>query len=155
MADPYGRDAQVHFPPTNDEKNLGTLAIFHYVVGALLALFSCIFLIYVAMGVAMLCSPAGGPFDQPHAHTADPAPAVVAWVFIALGAGGTLFGWAMAAATIVAGRSITARRRHVFCVVVGALLCLWMPFGTILGVFTLILLTKPHVKALFEPKPAA
>ena len=35
------------------------------------------------------------------------------------------------------------------CLVVGALECMMMPFGTVLGVFTLIALTKPSVKALF------
>ena len=42
-----------------DDKNLDLLAMFHYVVGGLTALFSCLFLFHIAMGIAMLC----GAFD--------------------------------------------------------------------------------------------
>ena len=38
---------------TQDEQHLDLLAIFHYIVGGLTALFSCIFLLHVAMGIAM------------------------------------------------------------------------------------------------------
>jgi hypothetical protein len=65
-----------------------------------------------------------------------------------------LLGWTMAALTAVAGRSLTRRRRYTFCLVIAGLLCLWMPFGTILGVFTLITLTKPPVRAQFEGQRA-
>ena len=37
-----------------------------------------------------------------------------------------------------------------FCIVVAGVECMIMPFGTVLGVFTLIMLMKDSVKALFE-----
>jgi hypothetical protein len=49
---------------------------------------------------------------------------------------------------------LTRRRRYTFCLVIAGLLCLWMPFGTILGVFTLVTLTKPPVRAQFEGQRA-
>ena len=36
------------------------------------------------------------------------------------------------------------------CMIVAGLSCMMMPFGTVLGVFTLLVLLKPQVKALFD-----
>jgi hypothetical protein len=33
--------------------------------------------------------------------------------------------------------------------------CVFMPFGTVLGVFTLVVLTRPSVKPLFEDQRTA
>jgi hypothetical protein len=78
-----------------------------------------------------------------------PSAAPVGIVLVCLGSAAVAFGWTMAAFMVVVGRSLTARKRHLLCVVVAALECLWMPFGTILGIFTLLLIMKPHVRALF------
>jgi hypothetical protein len=32
--------------------------------------------------------------------------------------------------------------------------CMFMPFGTVLGVFTIIVFIRQSVKALFTPKPS-
>ena len=40
------------------------------------------------------------------------------------------------------------------CIVMAALACLSMPFGTVLGVFTIIVLARPSVQALFS-RPVA
>jgi hypothetical protein len=41
------------------------------------------------------------------------------------------------------------------CFVVAAIECIFMPFGTVLGVFTIIVLSRPSVKALFQSEAAA
>jgi len=41
-----------------------------------------------------------------------------------------------------------------FCVVMAGIACMFMPFGTVLGVFTLVVLTKPVVRELFDGAPA-
>ena len=51
--------------------------------------------------------------------------------------------------SLTAGRSIKRRKRHAFCLVVAGLSCFFMPFGTILGVFSLIVLNRPSIKLLF------
>lgn len=50
---------------------------------------------------------------------------------------------------IMAGRKLTSHNSHTFCLVIAGLECLWVPMGTILGVFTLIVLLRPSVKVLF------
>ncbi len=42
-------------------------------------------------------------------------------------------------------------RRRLFCLVVAGVECAFMPFGTVLGVFTIAVLMRESVKELFEP----
>ena len=60
-----------------------------------------------------------------------------------------LFGWVFAVCEALAGLFLLKKKRHMFCVVMGGVACTFMPFGTVLGVFTIITLMKPSVKALF------
>jgi hypothetical protein len=65
---------------------------------------------------------------------------------------GGLFGVAMllgAAAEFWVGRCLARREGHTFCLVVSGFDCLSVPFGTLLGVASLIVLERPTVKALF------
>jgi hypothetical protein len=63
-----------------------------------------------------------------------------------------LVGLVFAVCVILAGRYITKRRHYIFCLVIASLNCLFMPFGTILGVFTIVILMRPSVKELFVPR---
>ena len=125
---------------TEDERHLDLLAIFHYVVGGLTALFSCVFLLHVAMGIAMLC----GAFDGKGAP-----PKLLAWFFILLPAIFIIAGWTLAGFIIAAGRKLRRRESRTFCLVVAGLECILMPFGTVLGVFTILVLAKDSVKEMF------
>ena len=64
------------------------------------------------------------------------------------------FGWAYAILVLIAGRCIALRKRHTYCFVVACLECLWVPFGTVLGVFTILVLSRQSLKELFSPKIA-
>jgi len=125
-----------------DLQHLKLLSIFYYVVGGLLAFFSCFALIYMFMGVMFLTAP-------PPPRGAPP-PAAVGWFFIILSGAALLIGWVWAAALMVAGWLLGRRRCYVYCMVMGCSALLFQPFGTVLGVFTLILLLRPTVKQLFE-----
>ncbi len=59
----------------------------------------------------------------------------------------------VAALTFYAARSVAARRRRIFCIVVAALWCLQLSFGAVIGVCAIMVLTRPTVRALFEPPP--
>jgi hypothetical protein len=58
-------------------------------------------------------------------------------------------GWMFAILLIVAGRFLSKRKHYMFCLVMAAISCIFMPFGTILGIFTIIVLMQPSVKQLF------
>ena len=50
---------------------------------------------------------------------------------------------------ICAGRFLAQRAYYTFCFVVAALECVFVPFGTVLGVFTIVVLQRPAVKEMF------
>jgi len=130
-----------------DREQLRLLAIFHYVVGALLGLCSFIPVIHLALGWLMVFRPhALGPGEAP--------PAFMGWAFMIFAVLAILAGLTLAVLTLVAGRSLARFRRRTFCIVIAALLCLFMPIGTALGVFTIIVLMRPTVQQLFEAPPA-
>jgi hypothetical protein len=56
----------------------------------------------------------------------------------------------LAVMNVLAGRFCRAHRHRVFLLVVGALDCLWVPFGTVLGVFDFVVLSRESVRRLFE-----
>ena len=129
----------------HDTEHLWLLAIFHYVVAALAALFSFFPLLYSAMGGFMLyAAHHPGPSNQ------EPPPAILGWIFIVFGALFFLAGLAMAICILIAGRSLARQRRYWFAFVMACIECLFMPFGTILGVFTIIVLSRESVKTLFS-----
>lgn len=148
MNDPLPASAPTATAATTarDAANLDLIGIFYYIVAAIAALFSMIPLIHVAMGIAMIT----GAFDQP-GHGSPPPPAV-GWLIAVIGAGFILCGLAFSALLVFGGRRIRQRRGHTFCIVVAGLSCMFMPFGTVLGVLALVVLLKPEVKALFAPK---
>jgi hypothetical protein len=130
--------------PSQDQQHLDLLGIFHYVVAGISALFSMIPVIHLAMGLAMVT----GHF--PH-KPGEPDPAMFGWIFVAIGAAFILFGLTFSALLAYAGRCLRQRRRYTFCLVMAAISCAFMPFGTVLGIFTLIVLAKPSAKSLFAP----
>jgi len=131
---------------SKDEDHLRYLQLGHTIAAVVTALFSCMFLIHVGIGIAMVVAPDSFFKDGP----GKGPPAGFGWVFVGMGSIAVLFGWTLAGLMFTAGRSIRRRRRHTFCIVVAGVSCLFMPFGTILGVLSLIVLNRPSVKLLFE-----
>jgi hypothetical protein len=123
-----------------DEQHLHLLSIFHYVAGGLTALVSCFGLIYVAMGLLF----ANMPFDAK-----DAPPVAFGWVFFGIGTAFVLAGWTVAVLIIIAGKRLAQHRSRTFCLVIAAIECLVQPYGTVLGVFTIVVLMKDSVTQMF------
>jgi len=51
---------------------------------------------------------------------------------------------------LAAGRSLALRKRYSFALVIAYIECLFVPFGMILGVFTIVALSRESMKASFE-----
>ena len=135
----------------DDIRQLDLLAIFHYVVAVILALIGCFPIIHLVAGIAIVTGSlndkrGGGPPD------------FFGYIFIAMALLMILSCWAMAAAAWLAGSYLKHHAYYTFCLVVAGVECMFMPFGTVLGVFTIIVLMRPSVKALFgvgAPPPAS
>ncbi len=127
-----------------ENKQLDLLSLFHYVVGGLVALFSCIPFIHVFMGLAIV---SGKLFDP--AAGATPPPPALGWIFVMTGSVFILLGWVTAIGILLVGKKLKMRKNRLFCMVVAGVECMFTPFGTVLGVLTLILLNKDSVRQAF------
>jgi hypothetical protein len=132
-------------PKTQDEEHLDVLAIFYYVIAGLNALGFCLTGIYGVVGIVMAVAGAtqatGGERDG----------------LMLIGGGITVFAFAMAIfigvlswLIYLAGRKLNKRQGRTYIMVIAAFMLLSVPFGTILGIFTLVILSRPSVVALFE-----
>ena len=132
-----------------DAEQIKLLVIFHYILAGLTALMSCFPIIHLVMGLAMVSGkiPMGTP---PTGSGPPPDMTWTGWIFVAVGALAIIAGWTVAVLTFFAGKSLSARRSWTFVFVMACVQCLWVPVGTVLGVFTIIVLNRPSVKGLFE-----
>jgi hypothetical protein len=131
-----------------DSEHLRLLSIFHYVIAGLAALFSFFPLFYVGIGSLFIFLA-----HQPAKPGDSPPPEAVGWFLIAFGTLWALFSFAFALFIFLAGRALAKRRRYWFAFVIACIECIFLPFGTILGVFTIIVLSRESAKQLFEPSP--
>jgi hypothetical protein len=129
-----------------DNEHLKILSICWYVMSGMSALFGFLPSIYLILGIAILTGtiPMGAP-----GHV--PADRMVGVVFIVMASVGILMLWTIALLAFLTGRSLARRKRLVLCYVTSAIACLQIPFGTLLGVFTFIVLARPTVRDQFHP----
>lgn len=131
-----------------DLQHLKALSICHYVMAGITAVFSSIAIFHIGMGIMMVTSPStltGG--------AGAPPPEFIGWMFILIGSGVILIGWTYSVLIFIAGRFIARRKHHLYCLIMAGVSCaVSVPIGTVLGVFTLIVLLRPSVKELFDAK---
>jgi hypothetical protein len=128
--------------PNRDADHLRVLSICWYVMAGLQCLGACVGLVY--LGVAVLAG-AGG---MAAGHDGAPV-GMMAGFFACFGIGILVMSGVLAYLSYRVGRNLAERRSHTFCFVLAVLACLSVPLGTILGVFTLVVLSRPSVKASF------
>ena len=128
---------------TPDTEYLRLISVFHYVVAGVLTVCSMFPLLHLAMGVAIVA----GAFDETDRGNAPPD--FFGWLLIIFAGMMIVCGLAIAIAVAIAGRRIRAHTSYMYCLVVAGIECIFMPFGTALGVFTIIVLMKPTVRELF------
>ena len=131
-----------------DREHLRLLATFHYVVAAIVGLFSLLPAVHLLIGLGMVSGSLA-------TRRPEPVAAILGWFLVLFAGCFILMGLAFAVCLAVAGQSLAERKRYLFCIVVAAMSCLFAPFGTLLGVFTLVVLSRPSVKALFGQLPPA
>jgi hypothetical protein len=124
-----------------DLEHIKLLSIFHYVAAGMAALFACIPFIHFFMGLALATGALGD---------ADPETRPIGLGLMALAGFFILAGWTLATLIAVAGRSLQTRKRYTFCLVMAGVECIFIPVGTVLGVFTIIVLIRESVKELFQ-----
>ncbi|MBN1620529.1 hypothetical protein JW890_07380 [candidate division WOR-3 bacterium] len=129
--------------------NLKTLSMFHFIMSGFTALVSCFPLIHVTMGIIFVIASKKGAFET---KPDSLAPEVAGWLFIIIGSLIVITGLTLAYLIFLSGKNLRKATRYTFCIAVACILCLMVPYGTVLGVFTIIILTKQPVKELFSQK---
>ena len=128
-----------------DEEHLRLLSIFYYFVAGLNAVVACFFGLYFILGIGvLLMSPEHS--GSPHQHDNQ----IAGIGLMVFGVCALLFIAALAGLNIFVGRSLSQKKRYTFCLVMASVTCVFFPLGTILGVFSLVVLVRPTVKPLFD-----
>lgn len=122
--------------------NLSTFKALFLVKGILNMLLALFFLAYIGFGSIMSNIIAGETVN-------DPPPFDPAIIFYVIGAIGFVLALALGIITILASKYLGEERNHTFILVAAIINCLTGILGILLGIFTIIELSKPHVKELF------
>lgn len=131
-----------------DEEHLKLLSLGYMISAATSAFFSLFGLMYMIMGIFMhevVAHQTGA------ASNGQPPPAFIGWVFGVIGLGMFLFLAGMAALKFRAAWCLKHRRSRTLCMIVAAISCLEVPYGTALGALTFIALGRDSVAQLFKP----
>ena len=129
----------------DDSEHLRLLSLFHYIVAGVAALFALFPVIHLVVGVALVT---GTLWGEDAAKT-DLFAGLVGWFFVLFAVAWIVCGLSFAVCLAFAGRFLEQRRRYKYCLVLAGLACMFMPFGTVLGVLTILVLVRPSVKASF------
>jgi hypothetical protein len=131
-----------------DLEHLNLLSIFYYIVAGLNLVGTCLLSLYFFfIGGVLMFAPRGG-------HGAPPVQILVP-IVIVIGGFVVLLSLTMAVLAFFTGRFLKQRRHHLFCTVMAVIECLHFPLGTILGVFTILVLQRPRVQQMFKETSAA
>lgn len=125
-------------------------------------LFACMPLIHMGMGLAMILG-FGGLQEAVLAQAQSASEsaqqtvlvAIMGWFLLLSGFAFFIVGQAISISVIVSGRFIKRRTRYKFSFVLACIACIFVPFGTVLGVFTIIVLSRDAVKAKYGRLKAA
>jgi hypothetical protein len=132
-----------------DDSHLDSLATAHCIMGGVMALFACLPLMHVVMG-AIFAFGVGDMSEQLASEAnGGPSPQLLGWLFMGMGLLFFVLGQALSVSVIVSGRFLKQRKNYMFSFVLACLACAAFPFGTVLGVFTIIVLSRPTVKVLY------
>jgi len=131
------------------KEHLKLLSIFHYIMAGLTALFSLIPIFHVVMGIGMM---EGTMFGSVPAEVNGEMTEDFKWMgtmFVVVGGAAIILGETFAILLFIAAKKLANYRSRLFCQVIAGISCLSFPFGTALGIFSLITLTKPETGDLF------
>jgi len=128
-----------------DADHLKLLSIFHF-VGAGLAVLGLLFLLaHFAIFHAFLSNPKIWQ-DQKQAPPPAEFFAVFKWFYLVFG----VWFFASGVLNVISGLCLRAKKHRTFSLIVAAINCLHIPLGTVLGVFTIIVLIRDSVRELYD-----
>lgn len=130
-----------------DAEHLRLLRIGYFISAGYTGFFALMGLLYMSMGVFV------GSMMQ-HVvvtHGAEPPPNFFGYIFGVIGGFISVMAGTVAALKLRMARCLRLRTSHGFSVFVAVVTCLEIPYGTALGILTMVVLNRPSVRSLFQP----
>ena len=134
---------QPQYAPTH---NLNLLRILYIVKACFNFVGAVFFTLYAFLGSFINALMDLSPDNQQH----DQFPDEAMWLFAAVGIFGAFVFFVMGTITLIAASKIKARKSYNFIFAAAIINCFTGMLGIALGVFTIVELNKPEVKALFQ-----
>jgi len=131
--------------PRRDAEHLKLLSIFHFILAALGLLGIAFLAFHFVLMIAIFTNP-----EMWKNAKSGPPPEI----FFKLMMGGYAFGLVViltgGVLNLLSGLFICKRRHRMFSIIIGGLNCLHVPLGTLLGVFTILILSRDSVRKTYE-----
>ena len=150
---PAEKTAMTELPPlTRDQRkadvdHLKLLAIFHFIVAALsLVGLGLLFLHYAFMHTLIANPEVWKNPQRDRLPSHEEILAMIKWFYLFFGA--VLI--ASGVANLLSGLFIQVKKHRLFSLIIAGFNCLHFPFGTVLGVFTFVVLLRDSVRELYD-----
>lgn len=124
-----------------DNEHLRLLRIGFFIAAAANTIWILIGLFYCVMGLIFAFAPMSG---------ADAAPDFFRWMFPVFGATMAIGALVLTGLKLLVALRIGERRSRTLCMIVSAITCLAIPYGTALGVLALLVLSRESVALQFH-----
>ena len=90
------------------------------------------------------------PMPSPTSSGAQAPPVIIFRIIAGVIGLIIICGWTLGALTAYAGHCIKKRKHKLFIYIMAGINCIWIPYGTLLGVATILLFQWPEVQAEFK-----
>jgi len=137
---------------TDRENYLKYLSIGYYVFGVIVCLFSMFPCIHLFIGVGLLSGLIPEPAPPPNQVGGPPPEAMSTFIGVLFTMMSLIFicaGLFLGVCHILAGKNLASRKSHRTTFILACITCVVMPFGTVLGVLSIILLVQEETKSMF------
>jgi hypothetical protein len=125
-----------------DLEHLRLLRIANFIAAGVAGLIVCLGLLYTTLGTFLGSTPE-------YMNSVD-SEALPPWFFLGFGGLFVVVGAISIVLRLLVAKFLRERRASGFCMFVAAISCIDFPYGTILGVCTIITLTRPSVRDLYS-----
>ncbi|NWK55228.1 hypothetical protein HW115_06375 [Verrucomicrobiaceae bacterium N1E253] len=139
-------------PRVKDDEHLRLLAVFHYVYAGLTAAGLIFLVIHFLVMKSVMMTVQEVDVATTGSTPAGPSPTALMGVFVWFY---LLFGLLMLAMTLAnaySGVCLRKKSRRTFSLVIAGVNCLNMPLGTVLGIFTIMVLVRDSVARAYQER---
>ncbi|MDZ4288788.1 MAG: hypothetical protein U0984_12560 [Prosthecobacter sp.] len=134
--------------PNRDLEHLRLLAVFHYVVGGLsIACTGFLYVHFLFMRMIFADPKLWENAKEPPPFDPQEFFGFFVWFYVIFGAVAVAAG----VLNLLSGRYLQKRKHRMFSMLVAGFDCLQVPLGTVLGVFTLVVLNRESMARVYAP----